>query len=473
MLTGYAESKDSTGIPREAPLSATTHRPRQMKTFLRAITPDRLLRLGIRQKVVLVLLTALLIALTANTWLTLRSQEREVLDEANRRGQELSYFIAQNLSNSVVGYNYHAIELLLAELVKNEDIEYARVLSARGNIMAQAGGDVGQADVVRFRQPIRLGADTVGELHMGLSTQRIVANLDRARHDSVLRQVIITLLVLLVEFAALSWIILRPIHLISDALHRDTNDAAGSVPRAIAFRSADEFGEVATQFNRLHEELHDAHRLLHSRVELASNELQEANARLVSQADALKRANQHLEQLTVTDVLTGLYNRRHFEQLMDNEVALSIRSDETISIILIDVDHFKEINERYGYRVGDDILRAVARTIAERLRRTDVACRFGGDEFFILCRRATIAASLTIADELHDAITAQPLAVSDQSIPVTLSMGIATLPCTETIETAEQFFKCADIALHFGKRHGRNHVAHYSMLDKVQRHQIL
>ena len=472
MLTGLAESKqDENASSTEAHVVAA--KLPAMKNIVQALRLDRLLQLGIRQKVVLTLLSALLVALTANTWLALRSQEREVLDEANRRGQELSYFIAQNLANSVVGYNYHAIELLLAELVKNEDIEYARVLSARGNIMGQAGSDSAHADVVRFRQPVRLGSDTVGELHLGLSTQRIVTNLERARHDSILRQVIITLLVLLVEFAALSWIILRPIRVISDALHRDESDTTAAPPRAIALQSSDELGEVASRFNRLHGELHEAHRLLHSRIELASTELLAANARLTSQADELKRVNQHLEQLSVTDPLTGLYNRRHFEQLMDNEVGLSIRSDETISIILIDVDHFKDINERYGYRIGDDVLRAVARTIAERMRRTDVACRFGGDEFFILCRRATIASSLTVADELHDAITAQPITMGDQSIALTLSMGIATLPCTEDVKTAEQFFKCADIALHFGKRHGRNHVAHYSMLDKVQRTQVL
>ncbi len=473
MLTDWAGSKQGATTPTVDKLPDSADEPRAMTNFLKVLGLGRLLHLGIRQKVALILLTALLIALTANTWLTFRSQEREVLHEANRRGQELSYFIAQNLANNVVSYNYHAIELLLAELVKNEDIEYARVMSARGNIMANAGTDSAHADVVRFRQPIRLGSDTVGELHMGLSTQRIVANLERARHDSILRQVIITLLVLLVEFVALSWIILRPIQVISDALHHDDSNGFESAPRAIAMHTADEFGEVAARFNRLHQELHDAHRLLHSRVELASSELQEANARLTSQADELRRVNQHLEQLAVTDPLTGLYNRRHFEQLLENEVAQSIRNDETISIILVDIDHFKDFNERYGYRAGDDILRAVARIISERIRRTDVACRFGGDEFFLLCRRATIASSLTVADELHEAITAQPLRIADQPIAVTLSMGIATLPGTEPIETAEQFFKCADIALHFGKRHGRNHVAHYSMLDKVQRRQIL
>lgn len=473
MLTDWAETKQGASASSAEIRPANTPDPRRMRDFLQQLRLGRLLRLGIRQKVVLVLLTALLVALTANTWLTLRSQEREVLDEANRRGQELSYFIAQNLAHSVVGYNYHAIELLLAELVKNADIAYARVLSARGNSMAQAGRDGVQADIVQFRQPIRLGADTVGELHMGLSTQRIVANLERARHDSILRQVIITLLVLLVEFAALSWLILRPVHVISNALHGDDAAPAASLPRAIPLQSSDEFGEVASRFNRLHQELHEAHRQLHSRIDLANGELQQANALLTSRADELKRVNQELEQLTVTDSLTGLHNRRHFEQLMENEVAQSIRSDETISIILIDIDHFKQFNERYGYRVGDEIVRNVAHTISERIRRTDVACRFGGDEFFILCRRATIASALTIADELHDAVTGQPMQVAGQSVAVTVSMGVATLPSTETIDTAEQFFKCADIALHFGKRHGRNHVAHYSMLDKIKRAQIL
>jgi diguanylate cyclase (GGDEF)-like protein len=432
-------------------------------------TPRRFFHLGIRQKIILILLTALLIALTANTWLALRSQERDILNESERRGREISRLVSQNLANSVVSFNYHAIELLLKELAKNEDIVHAQVIGGKGNTMAEVGApSADKRNLVVFKQDIRLDGDLLAVLHLGLSTERIVKNLEEERRSSFLRQAVIILLVMLVEFGALSYIIIRPLGIFSRTIGQGVN-AEGKLGLSIRIRSGDEFGEMAERFNRLQEQLNDAHTLLCSRIELADDKLQDANVRLTTQAEELRRMNRELELLAITDPLTGLYNRRHFVKLMENEVESAIRHDETISIILVDIDNFQKIHEQYGHVQGDETLKGVARIIAEHTKGGDVACRYGGDEFFLFCKRATMAQAVALADELQRAVADKPFRINGQDIHITLSMGVATIPGPQPITSAEEFFRCADKALFHCKQRGRNSMLHYSMLDKIQK----
>lgn len=422
-------------------------------------------RLGVRQKIVLILLAALLVSLTANTWMWFESREQDVVSETNRLGQEVSRLVAHNLLNSIVAYNYHAVELNLRELTKNEDVAYARVLSPKGNVMAEAGsaGKDGKEKIVTFRQPIMAGTERQGELEVGISTARIVRELAAERQSAVLRQLIIIFVVLAVELVALSCLIIRPLCMISDTISQGTN-SEGEIVGPIPLQSSDEFGDMANEFNNLRVRLNEANQKLRSRITLANEELQRANMQLSEQAEELTRMNRELMELSITDPLTGLYNRRQFEVLMQNEVINAIRSGEPISILLIDVDHFKSFNDRHGHDVGDAVLQHIASHIRQRIRRADIACRYGGDEFFILCRHATIASIVSIGDDIMHGVADSPLLHAGEPLAVTLSMGAATIPGTTTVGSAEDFFKCADLALFACKQRGRNGVVHYSML---------
>ena len=427
-----------------------------------------LFRFGIRQKVVLILLTTLVVGLTASTWLALRSQTTDILNETTRRGNEVGHFVARTLAYSVVAYDYHTIELLLRELASHDDVVYARVTSPKGNVMAEIGVDNPErSGITPSRQDIRLNNEVVGQLHLGLGTDRIAATLEKQKQDSILRQLLVIFGVLVVELAALSYIIVRPLNIMSRAM-RDEAQAGQNTAPNIPLVARDEFGEIARQFNALHARLNEAREKLQSRVEYANVELQRAYEQLTMQADELKRKNVDLELLAITDPLTGLYNKRYFEMLMENEVERSVSQSQICSIVLIDLDFFKSINERYGHSTGDNILRQVARLLAQRVRKTDVLCRFGGDEFFLLCRQATMGNAMNVAEQLHEAVTREPLTVDDQTIPVKLSIGIATIPSPRPIRTAAEFFECADTALAHSKRAGRNTIVHFSRMPADQ-----
>jgi len=422
----------------------------------------QLLRFGIRQKVVLILLATLVVGLTASTWLALRSQASDILQETDRRGQEISHFVARTLAFSVIAYDYHTVELLLKDLAAHDDVVYAKVVSPRGNTMGEFGaGNTGRAGVTTFRKDIRLNDETVGQLYLGLSTDRITAAIERQKQESILRQLLVIFSVLAVELVALSYIIIRPLNLMSRAMHEP---AADGVAPNLPIATQDEFGEIATQFNTLHARLNEAYEKLRSRVEHADQALAHAYEQLAAQADALKRKNVDLELLSITDPLTGLYNKRYFEKLMESEVENCVHQSQICSIVLVDLDHFKKLNEQYGHKVGDSVLREIARLLTLRTRKTDVLCRFGGDEFFLLCRQATMANAMNVADQLHEAITREPLLVDGQAITAGLSIGIATIPSPHPIRTAGEFFECADIALRRSKQLGRNTVVHFARM---------
>jgi diguanylate cyclase (GGDEF)-like protein len=354
--------------------------------------------------------------------------------------------------------------------VSNEDIVYARVDNTRGNVMAMAGTPPNASQNVQYYQmEIRLNGDTLGQLHLGLSTERIIQILATRKQQALLSQFIAVMVVVLAGFLAVSAIILRPLTLAARIISNNLESGASALQR-IPLKSSDEFGDLARGFNALQEHLDDTRRKLESRVNHANQELQNAYQQLTVQANELRSMNKELEVLSVTDPLTGLFNRRYFERLMESEVVLSIRNDETISIILLDIDNLKTVNERYGHSGGDAVIRNVGRLISEHVRHSDVACRYGGDEFFILCRHATISNAVGFADDLHQALTMDSLRPNGQELPVTVSIGVATIPGVHPVATADEFFQCAEMALHACKQQGRNGVLHYSMLDRSQKY---
>jgi len=424
--------------------------------------------LGLRAKMALVLFTTLLVTLTVNSLLTLRTQERDILEETDRRGREVSQFLAHHIANDVVGYAYHAIELTLAEVVTAGDIVYVRVDNALGNTMATAGAlPRDPASAKPYQAEIRWNDEYLGRLTLQLSTARLASQLDARQRDTLIRQMVAIVAVLLVEFAVLSVVIIRPLTRVSRVIGRNLRAADDSL-QPIPLTGTDELGELARGFNALQERLTAAQQQLKGRIDVTDRELHAANLRLAMQAQELRVVNRELEQLSVTDPLTGLYNRRYFVHLMESEIEVSIRNDETISILLLDIDRLRDLNECLGHRAGDEIIREVAQRIAAHIRPTDVACRYGGDEFFILCRRATIATAVTFADDLQRTIAETPVTVQGENVRVRVTIGAATIPGVHPVADPDGFFRCADEALRQGKQAGRP-VMHYSMLERTAR----
>ena len=422
-------------------------------------------RLGVRQKVLLVLLTVLLTALSVSGWLALREEKANLLKEIDQRGSYIGRFVAHSLAFSVVGYDYHTIQLLLDELTSSAEIDYAKVSNAKGNTMGESGiaswgTSIEQASndgLVMFTNDIQIDDETVGTLHLGLSTSQITSRLENQQYTLFKREALIIVLIALGEFLALSYIIVRPVGKITDFL-RSNVDKEGQLVGSIPLVSNDEFGQLAHQFNDLSGQLNAANKKLHSKIESADRRLLETNQQL-------KQLNDEFKLLSITDPLTGLFNRRHFDELMENEVSMSNRHGDPNSILLIDIDFFKAINDTYGHYVGDVVLKALTKTLQENIRHTDAICRLGGEEFAILCKRADKVGAMELAEKLREIIEKTPMIPeSDDELMITISIGVASVPDGNGKTTPKQLYKDVDTALYYSKNNGRNRVTHVNEL---------
>lgn len=163
-----------------------------------------------------------------------------------------------------------------------------------------------------------------------------------------------------------------------------------------------------------------------------------------------------LEHLIVEDELTGIYNRHYFNQVIDQEIKRHHRYQTPLSMLFIDVDHFKDINDQYGHDIGDLVLKMMSKTIQTLLRDTDVFCRVGGEEFVVIMPQTKLDDAIKMAERIRETISTldeEPLPK-----PITISLGVAEL---ENDENQGAFYKRADHALYRAKHLGRNQVATY------------
>ena len=174
----------------------------------------------------------------------------------------------------------------------------------------------------------------------------------------------------------------------------------------------------------------------------------------------LRERMDHLERRAYRDALTGLINRGALEDQLHRHWEVSRRHGTSLSVLMVDLDRLKEINDTYGHPAGDDALRRAAAALSRSVRGSDVVARYGGDEFVIVAPACPPSAAVRIADRLRDALAAPPDATAGRVIPLTLSIGIAGTDGRTPIDLDELLDK-ADRALYLAKRSGRDAVARY------------
>lgn len=179
--------------------------------------------------------------------------------------------------------------------------------------------------------------------------------------------------------------------------------------------------------------------------------------------DELREKNRQLEELllkvetlAMTDQLTGLFNRRHFGAVFEKEFNRTIRYKHPMSCLMIDIDHFKRINDGYGHNVGDGVLREMSNLMASCIRQVDTVARWGGEEFIVLLPETTEESALQVVSRLLTTVSTNKFS----SLPnqVTVSIGLASMPNSH-IETSEAMIAEADRALYRAKAAGRNRVS--------------
>jgi diguanylate cyclase (GGDEF)-like protein len=218
-----------------------------------------------------------------------------------------------------------------------------------------------------------------------------------------------------------------------------------SIGLAILLREIDDHREALKKNERALEAYNE---YLEERVIMRTLALEDAN-------QALQQANQQLAAAAATDELTGISNRRHFRAEAQRELARLRQGGESAAMIMVDLDHFKTINDSYGHEAGDLVLRSVLEPMSQSMRPRDLFGRMGGEEFLILLSGVELVTAASIAERIRAAIEALGIEYHGQKIHVTASFGVAQWDGKSDLD---EFIRCADETLYRAKKRGRNRV---------------
>lgn len=194
-----------------------------------------------------------------------------------------------------------------------------------------------------------------------------------------------------------------------------------------------------------------------TRRKQAEEELQKANAQLNIQLELVNALQDMLREQAMRDHLTGLHNRRYLDETLPREIIRANRENTSVSIIISDIDFFKDVNDQYGHAAGDAVLLEIARIFSGSVRGSDIICRYGGEEFLLVLPGMPLEQAVQRAEHLRKTCAKTLFNYLDKQIRLTLSFGVATYPQHGT--QAEEVLLNADKALYLSKQSGRNRVS--------------
>jgi diguanylate cyclase (GGDEF)-like protein len=236
--------------------------------------------------------------------------------------------------------------------------------------------------------------------------------------------------------------ILRPISLLSQGAKRV---AGGDLDVYLPVSGRDEIADLTLAFNDMAHKIREGR----ERLEAAHDELARTN-------EGLKAANRALETLAITDGLTSLFNHRHFQDSLEKDIRKCEQQDRPLSLLLIDIDHFKAFNDRWGHQEGDAALRRVAAQVVKGIRPTDMAFRYGGEELAVLLPSCAKAQAAELAEKLRIAVRDNAQRPGRFGDRLTVSIGVSTFP--EDGAVPRVLVDTADAALYAAKAEGRDRV---------------
>lgn len=271
----------------------------------------------------------------------------------------------------------------------------------------------------------------------------IVAERDRAKIYQTWVRFRNLLLILVAGLAllvgAIGWMMGRSIAMPLQRLTRASERiAAGDLAVELPVARRDEVGDLTRVFNQMAGEL----RRSHEEIKLASR--------------AMQQQNRQLEKLSITDSLTGLYNRNKLNEILAEQLERFRRNRRPFALLLLDIDHFKALNDAHGHLAGDQVLAGVARTLSESIRSVDYAARYGGEEFLIVLPETTTSTARELAERICTKVRNTPYTYRDKALPITLSIGVAGIRNSD--DSADMIIARADRMLYEAKDSGRNRV---------------
>ncbi len=245
-------------------------------------------------------------------------------------------------------------------------------------------------------------------------------------------------------------------HIHQEAIDALIDEVAGKSVEVLSFFEIDP-GEMKP-FSLLLQEANEELRRINLSYEQVVMQAKQARQKAEELAAELLQANVKLREMAFRDGLTGLYNYRYFQDLMDREVSRAMRYQLALSLMLFDIDHFKKVNDTYGHPAGDEVLRQLAGLVQETMRVTDIVVRYGGEEFAVILPSTDVAGCKVFATRLRRRVENMEIVVNGIPIRITISVGVAGYDPTQKQLDKSMLINNADSALYKAKHNGRNRV---------------
>ncbi len=438
---------------------------------------------GLQSRTTLILTTTVLAATGLTGAMFLRASTGLVIDNTRARSRDLAQALALAAANDLVNRDAESLIRVSEGMLLGSDICYVLFTDVAGNVLASyqhgAGNitpfllqDTRQISVepideprvmvhrtygtrVDVVYPVRLPsasldenmpAPTVGYVRLGVSLKDAEASLARLSNSAIGMSVLITILMVPLGYQIVRNVV-SPLHKL--------RDAAGAIARndpgvRVKLGRNDEIGELADSFNAMADQIEATH----NKLIVLNTELED---RVLMRTQALEDANQRLREMAARDSLTGLYNRRHFNDLLGQLFAESSRYETNLTCIMIDLDNFKHVNDSLGHQAGDDLLRLTSNVIQRSVREADVAIRYGGDEFCVLMPQTAPADARASAERILKTFCEDVERDMPNAAVATLSIGVASRQGKEP-QTADALIQLADEALYLAKAGGKNRI---------------
>jgi len=386
---------------------------------------------------------------------------------------KLAEVSGKNIAASLLFVDEKSCQNILKPIIYHDkNIRYIKVYDQDGSFFTSIGSDIGnkknitqkiklmQKNVlftidwnhIKIITSISYDNEVIGYLEVYVGTDSVKERMINQAIASLIIMMITSLLVLLLAIK-LEKVFLKPIFELLNAMQQIRQKKKFNVN--LVSSTKDEFGELFNEFNMMTNEIYKRDQILHAHhldLELLVNTTNEK----------LKTTQNDLDKISILatiDSLTGLYNRRYIMERFDEMISDAIEQEKHIGVIMLDIDHFKMVNDTLGHQAGDEVLKEVSKILKENARDADEVGRIGGEEFLVLCKDSNIEAVKDVAERLRSKVEDKVIYYeNDKTTQVKISLGIYS--CVPDINLSKEvLIKIADDALYNAKETGRNKVA--------------
>lgn len=374
-------------------------------------------------------------------------------DLIGKAGQGVANATASGAASLIAGYDYGNLEILAANVSHQANVIRVVIRNQAGRVMAQTASD-GSVNFERFESPVIFNGEQIGSVAVDVSTDALENALRALYWRVFIEQLVFGAILGVIVYLFTARGIVSPVRTLTRVMEEAVSKGGSFVSRDIDVTSRDEIGRLVTVFNSLNRSLASYHHQLIDKIDFANHELTEKNAQLRGRTQELERALEMLNTMATTDWLTELPNRRKFDEALSRMFHQSARFAEDITLVLFDIDRFKQINDSYGHGAGDQVLRDIGTLLRLHIRKSDQPARLGGDEFGVVLYHTGAAQAEIFVEKLMDSVRRHAFVYDGFQLNVRISVGIAHY--TDTMKTPQALYYAADKALYQSKRDGRD-----------------